>query len=205
MNVDNLKSIYLIVSALIPGFIYNSILLKFIPLRRKEKELFILQFLSATGFIYALCSPFIYFLLFSATIIHHPNWRAALWFAVIFFVPVLVGVIHADIVQKDRLAWFYRWLNIRPISPIPTGWDWIFSKTEPCFVLVTLINGIEIAGFFGLDSMASSDPDRRDIYIERVYEIPANDGAWTPVERSLGIYISESQIAFIELKDQNDV
>jgi len=74
----------------------------------------------------------------------------------------------------------------------------MFSRTGSCFVLVTLKDSTEIAGFFGLNSMASSDLNRRDIYIEKVYKVPADGSPWTEVEGSLGIHIDGSQISCVE-------
>lgn len=48
--------------------------------------------------------------------------------------------------------------------------------------------------------MASSEPERRDIYIERVYEVPEDGGAWKEVERSLGMHVDGPQIAYIEFR-----
>ena len=66
---------------------------------------------------------------------------------------------------------------------------------------MTLTDGTEIAGYMAEQSMASSDPDRKDIYMELVYTLPEEeDGEWQPVEGSLGMHIDGSQIAYIEFK-----
>ncbi len=67
-------------------------------------------------------------------------------------------------------------------------------------MLITLTGGTEIAGYFGRRSMASSDPERKDIYIERVYTVPADGGPWQEVERSLEMLVNGSQIAYIEFR-----
>jgi hypothetical protein len=67
-------------------------------------------------------------------------------------------------------------------------------------VLITLTDQTEIAGYFGRRSMASSDPERRDIYIERVYTIPVDGGPWADVDRSMGMHVDGSQIAYIEFR-----
>lgn len=201
MRLDNFSTLYFIVSVLVPGFIYHGVLTNFVALRRyKDKEALILRFLTATAFNYALCSPFIYLLVFGLIFSGHPIWQALCWFGIVFVSPVILAVLHARIIQKDGLRRLYLLLGLRSISPIPTGWDWIFSTTEPCYVLITLRDGTEIAGYFGRRSMASSEPEHKDIYIERVYRIPSGGGPWEEVERSLGMHVDGSQIAYIEFR-----
>lgn len=201
MQLESFSGLYFIVSVLVPGFIYHGVITNFVALRRnKEKEIILLGFLTATAFNYAICSPLIYLLVFSMVFSGHPIWQAFCWFAIIFMVPVVLAVLNARIIQRDGLGWLYRLLGLRSINPIPTGWDWIFSTTEPCYVLITLIDGTEIAGYFGSRSMASSEPERKDIYIERVYEVPEEGGAWKEVARSLGMHVDGSQIAYIEFR-----
>lgn len=201
MKLEDFSNLYFVLSVLVPGFIYSGVVSNFIPLRRsKEKEVILLRYLTATAFNYALCSPLIYLLTFGLIFSTHPAGRALCWFAIIFIVPVILAVAQARIMQKDGLGWFYRLLGLRPISPIPTGWDWIFSTAEPCYVLITLTDGTEIAGYFGLRSMASSEPERKDIYIEKVYKVPEDSGAWVAVEGSLGMHVDGSNIAYIEFK-----
>jgi hypothetical protein len=65
-------------------------------------------------------------------------------------------------------------------------------------VLITLTDDTEIAGFFGGRSMASSEPARKDIYIEQVYKVPEDGGTWEAVEGSLRMHVDGSNIAYIE-------
>lgn len=200
MKLEGLPDLYLVLAVFVPGFIYHGVLSQFVPLRQmRTREHVILGFLTATAFNYAVCSPLLYFLFAGRLFATDPIWQALTLFLIIFLTPIILALIVAAIGQKDGLAWLFRWLGLRSINPIPTGWDWIFSRTDPCYVLVTLSTGTQIAGYFGLQSMASSDPDRRDLYLERVYVIPS-DGPWQPVDRSQGTYIDGSQIAFIEFR-----
>jgi hypothetical protein len=201
MKLEDFSNLYFVVSVLVPGFIYSAVVSNFVPIRRsKEKEVLLLRFLTATAFNYALCSPLIYLLTFGLIFPTRPIGQALCWFAIIFVVPMILAVAHARIMQKDGLGWFYRLLGLRPISPIPTGWDWIFSTTDPCYVLITLTDGTEIAGYFGRRSMASSEPEHKDIYIEQVYRVPEGGGTWEAVEGSLGMHVDGSNIAYIEFR-----
>jgi Family of unknown function (DUF6338) len=201
MKFENFSSIFFIISVLVPGFIYNGVISNLIPLRRsREREVLFLRSLTATAFNYALCSPLIYLLVFGLIFPYRPVAQGLCWFAIIFVVPVILAILNAWIMQKDGLTRLARMMRLRFINPIPTGWDWIFSTTGPCYVLITLGDGTEIAGYFGSRSMASSDPERKDIYIEKVYKVPEDGSPWVEVERSLGMHIDGAQIAYIEFR-----
>lgn len=205
MKLETFSNLYFVVSVLVPGFIYRGVVSNFVPMRQyKDRERILLGLLTATAFNYAICSPLIYLLTFGLIFPSSRAGQALCWFAVIFIVPAILALLHARIIQKDGLRWLYRLLGLRFISPIPTGWDFVFSTTEPCFLLVTLTDGTGIAGYFGRQSMASSDPDRRDIYIERVYRVAEGDEPWQEVDRSLGMHIDGSQIAYIEFWSETD-
>ncbi len=200
MKLENITDLYFVLSIFIPGFIYNGVLRQFIPLHDSTiKETVLLRLLTATAFNYAICSPLIYFFLYRADLFPI-YWRAAVWFVVIFLAPIILALTRAKIIQSVRPEFLWKWLKLRSINPIPTGWDWIFSRAGTCFVLITLKDGTEIAGYFGGDSMASSDPDRRDIYIEKLYTVPADGSPWVEVGGSLGMQVQGDQIAYIEFK-----
>jgi hypothetical protein len=199
MKLETLPDLYFVLAVFVPGFIYNGVLRQFVPLYAStQKETVFIKLLAASAFNYALCAPLIYFL-YRPDLIGN-GLRAVIWVLVVLVAPTLLALTRARLLRHDGLRWFFRLLKLRPISPIPTGWDWMFSRTDPCFVLITLTDGTEIAGFFGANSMASSDPDRRDIYIEKVYKVSADTTAWTELEGSLGMHINGNQIAYMEFK-----
>ena len=201
MKLENFSDLYFVAAVFVPGFIYTGVVANFIPARSaKEKDLLFLRYLTATAFNYAICSPLIYLLGYGVVFTNRPVAQAFAWFAIVFVVPVVLAMGRAWIIQNDSLGWFYRLVELRPIGPVHTGWEWIFAKIDPCFVLITLNEGGVIAGFFGEGSAASSDPERRDIYIEQVYRIPDDGGPWQQVEKSLGIYIDAAKIAHIEFR-----
>lgn len=201
MKLETVPNLYFVVSILVPGFIYSGMLSAFVPTRaHKERESLLLRYLTATAFNYAICSPLIFLLLSGIAFARQPAWQALSWFFIVFLAPMILAMVRARIAQRDGLRRLFQRLGLRTINPIPTGWDWIFSTTDPCYVLVTLRDGAEIAGYFGPRSMASSDPERKDIFLERVYTVPPDDGPWKAVEHSLGVYVDGAQIAYIEFR-----
>ena len=202
MKLETVPDLFFVIAVFVPGFIYTGVLSQFVPLRQnKEKELIFLRLLIATAVNYALCSPLIYLLYTSGLFLGTPFLQAISWFIIILLVPTILGLLRAASVQKDVFAPVFKRLRLRPINPIPTGWDWIFSRTEPCYVLITLTNETQIAGYFGPMSMASSDPDRKDIYIEKLYKVPDDGGDWTEFPGTLGIQVDGAQISSIEFRE----
>lgn len=201
MKLEGVSDLYFVLSVFVPGFIYDGMLRQFVPLHSSTvKETVFLRLLTATAYNYALCSPIIYFCLYRSDLVGFYG-RLLAGFIVIFVAPVLLAFVRAKFIQTTKFDWVFRCLGLRPISPIPTGWDWIFSRTGPCFVLVTLKDGREIAGWFGSRSMASSDPERKDIFVETLYTVPADGSPWIEIPGSLGIHVDGGQIAFIEFRE----
>jgi hypothetical protein len=54
-----------------------------------------------------------------------------------------------------------------------------------------------VAGEFGKNSFASSEPSERDLYLERVYQF-SEDNPWQPVAKTSGILIKAEEIRYIE-------
>src|SRR5687768_7944564 len=92
-ELQSIPDLYLILAVFVPGFIYHRILSHFIPSRELgSREHVILGFLTTTAFIYAVCSPLIYFLYAGRLFAFDPVWQALSLFSIIFLVPVLMAL-----------------------------------------------------------------------------------------------------------------
>ncbi len=91
------------------------------------------------------------------------------------------------------------WVGIALVHVIPQAWDWRFSNMPRGgqFVMVTLTNGEQVAGFFGPSSFASSDSNHRDIYIEEEYDVEEG-GTWASRPERVGVLIPDREISYIE-------
>jgi hypothetical protein len=87
------------------------------------------------------------------------------------------------------------------ISLIPKSWDYFFSKRECCFMLVHLNNGRIIGGLYGIDSFASSYPEKEDIYLQEVWKVDAEGKFIERVIGSKGLLVNYDAIEYIELFD----
>ncbi len=118
------------------------------------------------------------------------------WLLIVFVVPALVGFFLGFNVQRNLLRSALRLLRINLVHAIPTAWDWKFGDRKAQWVLVTLNDGTQFAGFFGSNSFISTSPGERDMYIQYLYDID-NKNNWTPRGRS-GVLITSGKIKTIE-------
>ena len=110
----------------------------------------------------------------------------------------VIGLIQQKQLIRKVLAHF----KVYILHSIPNSWDYCFSKNQPTWLIVTLVDGGIIYGQFSTKSFASSDAVERDLYIEKIYSIDDNN-TWIEIEGIDGIYIPKEQIKTIEfLKGQ---
>lgn len=194
MIPQNIHDLHFVLFFFIPGFIYIGVLSNFVPIyRESDKPTIFMKYIIATAIIYMVSSPLIYLLIANNNII----FKYLLLFVILFIIPTILSVVRAYTIQYGTIKKICDKCHLRIINPIPTGWDWKFSRINSCFVIITLKDGSEIGGLFGENSMASSDANQRDIYVEKVYKI-IKDGPWEEVENSQGIYVYQDQIAYVE-------
>ena len=181
-----------ILPLLIPGFVALGVRSQFMrgfsPSQSKENLVIYLAFSSVYD---TLVVRFI-----------EPEWMtdSTIWFLVIFIiVPAIIGLLLGINVQRNFIRGALSRIGIFTTHAFPTAWDWVFSRgVSEQLVLVTLKDGTQFSGLFGLESFASSIPNERDLYIQWLYDID-EEGIWTPVdEKGKGVLISASEISTVE-------
>ena len=199
MTISSFEAVFFTVGFLVPGFVWSAVLSMLLPRRGIGTEIRFLEFLTLSCLNHGLWS-WAWFLIFQAELMEtHPYWTALLLAVIIFVSPVVLGLASAGLQQKEWAGRFLRRLGFRTIHPIPTAWDWQFSRANPYWVLVTLKNGSRVYGFYGEKSFAGDDPGHRDLYLEATYRLLPN-GEWAPVEDTGGILVMSDQIALIEFR-----
>ena len=68
---------------------------------------------------------------------------------------------------------------------------------------MTLVDGSVIYGLFSYASFASSDPEERDLFIEKVYSVDKSGRMCEKAEIE-GLYISKGQIKIIEFLKESE-
>ena len=82
-----------------------------------------------------------------------------------------------------------------------TAWDDFFARRRPCWVIVHLADGRRIGGYFGAKSYATLFPQSGHIYIEELWSLNEETGAFeTAVPDSNGIVLRPGDYHFVEIK-----
>ena len=131
-----------------------------------------------------------------------PKWitNSSIIFLVIFVLgPAIVGLLLGVNVQRNYIRGVLGRIGLYTIHALPTAWDWRFNRAVSVqWVLVTLKNGVQFSGLFGLESIAASSPNERDLYIQWLYDID-EEGNWFPVdEKGKGVLILANEISTVE-------
>lgn len=110
--------------------------------------------------------------------------------------PVLAGYFSGSVLSRHGEK-IYDLFEIR--NPIPKSWDYIFSKQEAFFILVTLYDDTKIGGIWYRGSYASSYPSDEDIYISIEYKVD-EDGAFVEeLPLTKGCWVNARNIKCFEL------
>ena len=91
-------------------------------------------------------------------------------------------------------------LGIYSSHTIPYAWDYAFEQKDFFYVYITLIDGAQIYGLYYFNSFASSEPDDRDIFLEKVFDVTTENDIVELKERinTKGMLTRGNQISSIE-------
>jgi hypothetical protein len=116
---------------------------------------------------------------------------------VMFYMFVLVG-------SPVTLSLMWKFIRTRKVfqktvaHPILKPWDYVFSQRQRYWVKVTLRNGTKLGGRYAEKSFASSAPADEQIYMEESWVVNDKGGLDRPKNRTAGVLVASSEIAFIE-------
>lgn len=194
---------YVIYTALflLPGFLMNKIISIILPPKNVVEADKVLSYLG-----YSLLNFTIWLWLFWMIRRIIDSERTLYWLLLSFAVvitSVVSGTALGVIRKKELIRKFFQKVGLQTEHPIPTAWDYKFSKIENGrWVIVRLKSGKVLRGLYSNHSFASSDESFRDIYIEMAYIADKEYGdLWKPVDRTDGIWINPDEIGFIEFKE----
>lgn len=196
---ETFSGVILLIVFLVPGFVWRTVEGQLVYLdKRLEWEKFAFGLLSRSTFVYLPFMPLFYHGWKGRWFERYPLGTSIAAVVLVVVMPILYGLgtgawkqkkLGARLLEKIRLKTFEQ-------HHIPTAWDYLFSKVQPAWVVVTLKNGNKVYGFMGTASYLSSDSEERDIYISHTVQV-GQEGQMEFVNHTRGVYIAASEVSVI--------
>lgn len=197
--IDGLSTVLYSSLFLLPGGIITSIMRSFVPERKLSSGQEMLRWIG-----YSILNNAVWSWLFTMRMANQMADAYSFWVcltSMVLVTSVITGSVIGIIKQKNIPGHIARKLKISIEHPVPTAWQYSFCKRNTCFVIVTLDDDRRFYGYYGTVSMASSDIENEDIYLEYIYELD-DDENWILVEGRDGVWISSSHITSIEFIEE---
>lgn len=195
MTIESFDIVFYTAIFVLPGFLINNIIDTLNPTQKKSEGVLLLKSI-LYSIIHCAVWSWAYKLIFKLEDAHpYMYWIVLIGFTIIAATvfAVLVGVVK----QKQLVRKVLSILKIYCPHSIPNSWDYAFTRSNGSWVIVTLVDDSVIYGEYSTKSFASSDPEERDLFIEKTY-VPNENGEWIEAEKNEGIYIQKDQIKTIE-------
>jgi len=194
----------LIVVFIIPGFVLMRVKRVSYPPSEYSAQSTILDSLALSCLIHGLASPVWYWSYVSELYSTEPTLFGIQVFAILFAIPVLVGILLNMTSRAESMRWLREFLYIP--HPDPTAWDHHFRKGRAYWVWLTFKGGPVMAGLFGPNSFASSFPHEQDLYVEKLLSLDPRGRVLGWQENSAGALVKMEnleRIEFFELEEVN--
>jgi len=196
-GITSAEAVYIALICIVPGYIFLAFRNQFVAGQDRLGTEQLLAFVTYSALNFAI------FGWINLVIVPQeaaPWLRIGIWMLTLLVGPAILGFISGVCTQKEYGSKIYAFFGLNTVHPTARSWDWIFHRVRPCFVLVTLKDGSQCAGYWGVNavgtqSFASSDPKERDLYISQVFEIP-DEGPWRRTQKS--IFIAAGEIRTVE-------
>ncbi len=193
MDIWEQDKLILFIAFVIPGFVSLRAYELFFPSEKTESSKQIVEAITYSCINYALLSPLVVFF-------NSYNLRSSqgfIYYLTCLFVLFIAPVIWVFLWKTIRTSRFFQ--NVGVPHPTQKPWDYVFSKREPYWIIVTLKNGTKIAGSYDSKSFSSSAPADEQLYLEEAWKLN-DDGGFERVRTSTkGIIILSSEMVSVEL------
>lgn len=200
--INSLESVLYSALFLLPGGIINAIVKSITPTKKFSSSQELLRWIA-----YSILNWAIWSWLFLIILKHLDSSKVCYWIILLVtlsITSIVTGYLIGLIQSKSIIRRIAKRLGLNIEHSVPTGWDFVFSKRDsPCFIIVSMDDGTKYYGYFGENSLASSDNDNRDIYIEYIYDLD-EDGSWKPASNCRGALINSSHISSVEFLEQEE-
>src|SRR5260221_1026880 len=196
-GLTSTEAVYIALICVVPGYVFLAFRNQFIAGQDRLGTEQLLAFVTYSALNFAI------FGWINLVVVPHEAavWlRLLIWFLNLLVGPSVLGFVSGVFSQKEWGGKLYALLGLNVVHPTARSWDWIFHRVHPCFILVTLKDGSQCAGYWGVNpagtqSFASSDPKERDLYISQMFEI-TDSGPWRRIQKS--IFIAAGEVRTVE-------
>lgn len=186
-------TLYLTFAFVVPGLVISYFRAQFTTGRMQSHSEAILSYLALSALYGALILPVV------GSLPEGPvdeRTNILYWVGLVFFGPAIVGSLLGYSSRTNAVRRLLNYLGINPVHAVPTAWDWKFGGMKEQLILVTLKDDTKFPGYCGQASFMSSDPDERDLYVEKIYAW-GEDDAWID-NGGHGLWVNASEIKTIE-------
>jgi hypothetical protein len=199
---DHAGSASIVILFVIPGFLGQWVIDRFIVRPGKTDLQTILTSIAASCAIWAFWYPV---MLLVRHLLSNVAVQVVLLFLALFVTPV-VGALVMSAPDLRVRTWvnerLYTWLHLRPLNPRPTAWDCAFARGGKYWVRVRLEDGSLVHGIYEKGSWAGTSLDRHDLFLAVTFD-GAGGKFGKRVPRTEGVYISHDSIDLVEFWDSS--
>lgn len=187
---------------LVAGYIVIAVRARFVTgFRVKSAELVI------EAFVFSLINQTVFALLlwiWSWTSFQAPTGQV-IFYLEILVLPSLLGMLLGYNLAQGWNNALLRRLSAPILHPAEKAHDFAFGyNRRPGFLIITFEDGTRIHGYFGENSLAATDPERSDLFLERLYSV-GESGDWEEQKPGRSGLITLQNVRSIEFLDEEEI
>lgn len=198
-DAKSIELFLLLLILLVPGIIIDFVRGQFVGRRTRSVSEASLNYIVVSLIYYSIALPVALWVTGGIDRLINATWA---WYPLWIIGPVIAGIAlgwagHRNVVWDSA-----RRFGLNIVHPMPTAWDRRFSDLRGSWVVITLKDGRKVGGWMGQKSVASSDPENRDLYVEKIYEI--DDAGFKDVGDKSALFLPGeiSTVEFIKFEEK---
>jgi len=189
----NLQVLPIFLFLVAPGVVATTVYSYIIPSERRKLADYLVEVVTFS-MLYLALFFWLVALLYNAYLQSNIFLLILLTLLTAFILPAFLGWFASYLLQTHWLRRFAKF----SVHPMPTAWDYIFSRGKPYWIIFHLKTGERVGGYYGGKSFASSYPDTQEIYIEELWRLDGNGILDEEVTSTEGGFIKVEDCKFIE-------
>lgn len=198
MQLESMETIFYTCIFLVPGYIIEELMRVVMPAKQNSEGIKLIRYL-----IYSIVNLAIWSWVYWLLITYLKSNALVYWIllvAITLCSAIITGFAMGLVRKQNIIRNIFSRFKIQIEHPVPTAWDYKFSEiTDYNWLIIKLANGECVYGKYGCKSLASSDENYRDIYLEEIYTWEEGED-WKKVDGTEGVWINAEEIKSIEFR-----